>query len=215
MNRLNRPLEVKRIDELQGVFEGYGSVFGVEDHYRDVVERGAFAKTLAKWRAKGRLPALLWQHDSDRPIGVYEHMEEDEHGLAVRGRLLIEDVAQAREAWALIKAGAIGGLSIGYTTKQAEMDRQRGVLLLKEIDLWETSLVTFPANEDATITGIKTIRDFERFLRDSGFSRKEAVRIASNGFDRRDAESEADVEAADASRPRARRTRFWPRAWRS
>ena len=77
MNHLHRPLQVKSIDE-RGVFEGYGSVFGVEDHYREVVERGAFAKTLARWRAKGRMPALLWQHDRDKPIGVYEDMTEDE-----------------------------------------------------------------------------------------------------------------------------------------
>lgn len=199
MNRLHRPFEVKSIDE-RGVFEGYGSVFGVEDHYREVVTPGAFAKTLAKWRAKGRLPALLWQHDTDKPIGVYERMEEDERGLFVRGRLLVEDVPLAREAWALVRAGAIGGLSIGYATLLAEMDRKRGVLLLKEIDLWETSLVTFPANEEAVVTGIKTIRDFEKFLRDSGFSKREAVRIASNGFDRRDAgEEPEDLEAVKAA----------------
>lgn len=197
MNHLHRPLQVKSIDE-RGVFEGYGSVFGVEDHYREVVERGAFAKTLARWRAKGRMPALLWQHDRDKPIGVYEDMTEDEHGLAVRGRLLIDEVPLAREAWALVKAGAIGGLSIGYRTERAEFDDRRGVLLLKELDLWETSLVTFPANEAATVTSIKTIRDFEKFLRDSGFSKREAVRIASNGFDRRDAGEETDADAAEA-----------------
>lgn len=197
MNHLHRPLSVKSIDE-QGIFEGYGSVFGVEDHYREVVERGAFAKTLAKWRAKGRMPALLWQHDADKPIGVYEDMAEDEHGLYVRGRLIIDEVPLAREAWALIRAGAIGGLSIGYAVTRAEHDPGRGVLLLKEIDLWETSLVTFPANEAATVTSIKTIRDFEKFLRDSGFSKREAVRIASSGFDRRDAGDGSDMEAAEA-----------------
>lgn len=197
MYHLHRPLSVKSIDE-QGIFEGYGSVFGVEDHYREVVERGAFAKTLAKWRAKGRMPALLWQHDADKPIGVYEDMAEDEHGLYVRGRLIIDEVPLAREAWALIRAGAIGGLSIGYAVTRAEHDPKRGVLLLKEIDLWETSLVTFPANEAATVTSIKTIRDFEKFLRDSGFSKREAVRIASSGFDRRDAGDGSDMEAAEA-----------------
>lgn len=196
MNHLRRPLEVKSIDE-QGVFEGYGSVFGVEDHYRDVVEPGAFAKSLAKWRARDKFPALLWQHETDKPIGVYEDMAEDERGLYVRGRLLIDGVALAREAWALLKAGAIGGLSIGYRAVSEERDKS-GVNRLKEIDLWETSLVTFPANEAAAVTGIKTIRDFEKFLRDSGFSKREAVRIASNGFDRRDAGEETDAEAAEA-----------------
>ena len=91
MNHLNRPFEIKSIDE-QGIFEGYGNVFGVQDHYRDVVEPGAFTKTLQNWQTKGRLPALLWQHDSSKPIGVYESMSEDQYGLHVRGRLLIEDV---------------------------------------------------------------------------------------------------------------------------
>ena len=83
-------------------------------------------------------------------------MAEDEHGLQVRGRLLIDDVALAREAWALLKAGAIGGMSIGYNIRQEEWDNNR-ILHIKEIDLWEVSLVTFPANEQAGVTSIKTI----------------------------------------------------------
>ena len=199
MNHLNRPFEVKSIDE-QGLFEGYGNVFGVQDHYRDVVEPGAFSKTLQSWQAKGRLPALLWQHNSDKPIGVYESMREDHYGLHVRGRLLIDDVPLAREAWALLKAGAINGLSIGYSTVLEERDINR-VNHIKEIDLWEVSLVTFPANAESTVTHIKTIREFEKFLRDSGFSRQEAVRIASSGFEtQRDAaEDEAEEEAVQAA----------------
>lgn len=193
MMRLNRPLQVKSFDE-QGIFEGYGNVFGVEDHYRDVVEPGAFTKTLKQWQAKGRFPALLWQHNSDKPIGIYEHMEEDKHGLQVRGRLLVDDVPLAREAWALLKAGAITGLSIGYNTVLEERDVNR-VNHIKEVDLWEVSLVTFPANEQAGVTHIKTIREFERFLRDSGFSKNEALRIASSGFKaRRDADDEAEED---------------------
>lgn len=198
MNHLNRPFEIKSIDE-QGIFEGYGNVFGVQDHYRDVVEPGAFTKTLQNWQEKGRLPALLWQHDSSKPIGVYESMSEDQHGLHVRGRLLVEDVPLAREAWALLKAGAINGLSIGYSTVLEERDINR-VNHIKEIDLWEVSLVTFPANAESTVTHIKTIREFEKFLRDSGFSKQEALRIASNGFEtRRDADNEADDDAVKAA----------------
>lgn len=190
MMRLNRPLQVKSFDE-QGIFEGYGNVFGNVDHHRHIVEPGAFTKTLKQWQAKGRFPALLWQHDAEKPIGVFEHMAEDEHGLHVRGRLLIDEVSLAREAWALLKAGAIGGMSIGYNILQEERDSNR-ILHLKEIDLWEVSLVTFPANEQAGVTHIKTIREFERFLRDSGFSKNEALRIASSGFKaRRDADDEA------------------------
>lgn len=153
MNHLNRPLQVKSIDE-RGVFEGYGNVFGVEDHYRDVVEPGAFAASLKRWADRGRLPALLWQHDSSRPIGVYEAMAEDEHGLHVRGRLLIDDVALAREAWALLKVGAVNGLSIGFNAVREERDNDR-VNHIREIDLWEVSLVTFPANEAARVTDVK------------------------------------------------------------
>ena len=154
MKRLARPLTLKTFEDEKGVFTGYGNVFGKVDHYRDFVEPGAFTRTLERWRDKGRLPALLWQHDSSRPIGVYEAMREDEHGLLVRGRLLVEDVALAREAWALLKAGAINGLSIGFNAVQEERDRDR-VNHIKEIDLWEVSLVTFPANEAATITEVK------------------------------------------------------------
>ena len=153
MKHLHRPLEVKRVDE-RGVFEGYGSVFGVEDHYRDVVEPGAFVKSLAKWRARDKFPALLWQHDTDKPIGVYEDMAEDERGLYVRGRLLIEEVALAREAWALIRAGAVNGLSIGYRPVTEERGRD-GINRILEIDLWEVSLVTFPANEAGAVTDVK------------------------------------------------------------
>jgi HK97 family phage prohead protease len=180
--RMNRPLAVKSMEE-NGLFEGYASVFHVEDHYRDVVVPGAFAKSLDQWHRKGGMPALLWSHRHDSPIGVYETMEEDDHGLLVRGRLLVDDIALARETYALMKAGAVNGLSIGYRPVVEDYDKSTGINTLKEIDLWETSLVVFPANEAATITGIKTVREFEGFLRDAGFSKKEACRIASRGFD--------------------------------
>ena len=195
MKHTTRPLEIKSFEET-GVFEGYGSVFGNADWYGDVVMPGAFANSLAKWRAKGKLPPLLWQHAHDKPIGIYEDVAEDEHGLRVRGRLLVDEVALAREAYALLKAGAVSGLSIGYNTVREEYDQREKVNHLKEVELWETSLVTFPANEDATVSSVKTIRDFERFLRDAGFSRNEAKRIASQGFgDQRDAGEEASLIA--------------------
>lgn len=199
MMRLNRPLHINKLDDEKGIFEGYGNVFNVVDHHRHIVEPGAFLKSLNRWNNKGRFPALLWQHDTEKPIGIYEHMAEDEHGLQVRGRLLVDEVPLAREAWALLKAGAIGGLSIGYNTVQAEHDNNR-ILHIKEIDLWEVSLVTFPANEEAGVTHIKTIREFEKFLRDSGFSRREALQIASSGFkNRRDADDEAEEDGETAA----------------
>jgi phage head maturation protease len=114
-------------------------------------------------------------------------MAEDHHGLHVKGRLLVDDVAKAREVYALIKAGAVNGLSIGYRPLVEEFDRTTEVNRLKEVDLWETSLVVFPANEAAVVTSIKTIREFETFLREAGWSRAEAKHIASAGFAQREA----------------------------
>ena len=198
MKRLYRPIEIKARAEDDGVFEGYGSVFLVLDHYKDIVQPGAFSRSLEKWKGLGQLPPLLWQHQHDEPIGVYEEMREDEKGLFVRGRLLIDDIAKAREAWALLKAKAISGLSIGYAPVIEEYDRTTKINSLKEIDLWETSLVTFPANPAAVVTDVKTVRDFEEFLRDAGFSRKQACKIASHGFspDQRDAGEDEEIAAA-------------------
>lgn len=88
--RLDVPLTLKAVNDA-GEFEGYGSVFGVVDSYGDVVVRGAFEASLARWKEKGRLPAMLWQHDSAEPLGPYTEMREDENGLYVKGRLLIDD----------------------------------------------------------------------------------------------------------------------------
>ena len=92
---------------------------------------------------------MLWQHDPTRPIGVWDEVREDGKGLWVKGRLL-PDVAQAREAAALIQAGAIDGLSIGYRTLRAERDKA-GRRVLAEVELWEVSLVTFPMLAEAKV----------------------------------------------------------------
>jgi HK97 family phage prohead protease len=118
--------------------EGYASVFGQVDQGGDRVQRGAFARSLAG----GRKVRMLWQHDPREPIGVWDEVREDDRGLWVKGRILT-DVARGREAAALVAAGAIEGLSIGYRTRRAERDRD-GVRLLSEVELWEVSLVTFP-----------------------------------------------------------------------
>lgn len=177
---LARPFELKAINE-DGTFEGYGSVFGVEDWYQDVVIKGAFATSLAAWKLKGTMPSLCWQHDMQKVIGVYEEMREDDYGLYLRGRLLKDDVALAREAYALMKAKAVTGLSIGYRVKVDEYNRETDIRTLKELELWEVSLVTMPANDLARVESVKSIRDvtgLERFLRDAGgVSRKEAREI--------------------------------------
>ncbi len=120
---------------------GYASLFDVADQNGDVVAPGAFAASLRRLAGEGRSVKLLWQHDPAQPIGVWERVEEDRLGLSVRGRLLTE-VAKGAEAAALLSAGAVDGLSIGYRTIRAE--KTAGGRRLVELDLWEVSLVTFP-----------------------------------------------------------------------
>jgi HK97 family phage prohead protease len=92
---------------------------------------------------------MLWQHDPAQPIGVWDEVREDATGLYVKGRILTE-VARGQEAVALLAAGAIDGLSIGYRTLRAERDA-KGQRLLQELDLWEVSLVTFPMLAEARV----------------------------------------------------------------
>lgn len=171
---LERPFEIKAVED-NGVFEGFGSVFGNVDSYKEIVAPGAFAESLAGWKAAGRLPPVLWQHRSGEPIGPYLSMEEQAVGLHVKGQLLVDDVQRAKEARALMKAKAVNGLSIGFVTREDAYDRVTGIRTLKKIDLWEVSVVTFPANPAAQISSVKsaidaleTLRDAEAFLRDVG-----------------------------------------------
>jgi HK97 family phage prohead protease len=183
---LARPLEIKSIDD-SGTFEGYGSVFGNEDSYGDVVKHGAFTKTLADFKTKGKFPAMLWQHDSQQPIGVYTEMREDEHGLVVKGRLLINDDPLAKRAHAHMKAGSVSGLSIGYSVPKGggTWNEKDGVYELSQINLFEVSIVTFPANEQAQVSGVKsafeTVRSLEVFLRGAGMSKSEACALIAKG----------------------------------
>ena len=131
------------------VIEGYASLFGRTDGGGDVVVSGAYGGSLIRLGQAGVRVKMLWQHDPSRPIGVWETVREDETGLWVRGRLLTE-VAQGREAAALIEAGAIDGLSIGYRTIKAVRDKE-GRRRLEEIELWEVSLVTFPMLAEARV----------------------------------------------------------------
>lgn len=139
-------LEIKSVAE-DGSFEGYAAVFGNQDSHGDIVTKGAFKRTLGLWEEKGRQVPILWQHDPEKPIGVTTYMDEDDKGLKIKGQLFLE-VQQAREAYALLKGGALGGLSIGYKTVKA--DWQGKSRLLREVKLFENSLVTFPSNELAT-----------------------------------------------------------------
>ncbi|WP_439142606.1 HK97 family phage prohead protease [Planktotalea sp.] len=129
--------------------EGYASLFGLSDQGGDVVLKGAYAKSLEKLKEQGQHVKMLWQHDASEPIGVWDAVHEDDKGLYVKGRLL-EGVARGREAAALIVAGALDGLSIGYRTKKAKRDTG-GLRQLEELELWEVSLVTFPMLASARV----------------------------------------------------------------
>lgn len=195
LSRKSYPMEIKEISD-EGYFSGYGSVFDVVDDWDDVIVRGAFAETLQK-----KTPVMLWQHDSAEPIGIYERIREDEIGLWLEGRLLL-DLEKGREAYILLKNRAIRGLSIGFLPLAWEWETRDNtrVRVLKEIDLWEVSLVTFPANPKAVVDEVKTIRGLENFLRDAGFSRSEAraALAAVKADHQRDAEADDAKKAAVA-----------------
>ena len=145
------------------LIEGYASLFGAVDRGGDIVQRGAYTNSLKALTQAGRRVRMLWQHDPSEPIGVWDEVREDDQGLYVKGRLLT-DVARAREAAALLEAGAIEGLSIGYRTVKAAKD-DGGRRRLQELELWEVSLVTFPMLPEARV-GAKGDTPDDGLLRD-------------------------------------------------
>lgn len=159
---------------------GYGSVFGNEDKGGDIVMPGAFKACIAE----GRKPKMLWNHDPAQPIGAWDEMSEDERGLRMKGR--ISRKGKAGEIADLIEMGAIEGLSIGYRTQEYEMDAEKGVRKLTKLDLWETSVVTFPMNEMAGIYAMKAEdmdeRTLERAFKDMGHSRRMAKAMAGGAW---------------------------------
>lgn len=176
---LDMPFKIKAVSE-DGLFSGYGSVFGVVDSYKEVVAPGAFADSLAS-----RMPSLLWQHRSGEPVGVYTTVKEDSVGLYVEGKLALK-TARGAEAYELLKMGAVSGLSIGFISREDSYDKVSGVRTLKKLDLWEVSLVTFPANDSARVSGVKsiesitTLADAEAYLRDAGgLSKREACALVA------------------------------------
>ena len=212
MQTLDCGLEIKSLSD-EGVVEGYASIFNNVDHVGDKVMPGAFVDSLSKARQVGRTVKMLWNHDPSQPIGVWEDLAEDGKGLRGTGRLVME-VPKAREVHALMKAGAVGGLSIGYRTINSEP--QGNVRLLKQVELFEISPVTFPMNDRAKISSVKaegideiveklaagdrlTEREFERLVKGLGLSNSQAeraVRVHLKG------QGEPD-EAADEA------ARFW------
>lgn len=174
-----------------GTFDGYGSVWGVVDSYGEIVAPGAFTDSLKELEAKGRPVPVLWQHRAGEPIGAWSNLREDEKGLAGKAELLIADVAQAREAHALVKRKIVTGLSIGYWVRESSYDEKTGIRTLTKLDLVEISLVTFPANDDARVEAVKfklahgelpTEREMEKALRELGFSKTRAAGVVAHGL---------------------------------
>lgn len=197
MDKKTAPLlEIKALKD-SGEFEGYGSTFGGEpDAYGDVIADGAYSDSLAAHKAKGTMPKLFWQHNTSEPIGKWLEASEDTHGLLLKGKLNM-DVQRGREAHALLKAGDIDGLSIGYRIKEYSVDTDSGVWTLEKLDLIEVSVVSVGANENAVVSSVKaakaahdllerlkagdrlTEREFEKLLKGTlGFSDSQAERAA-------------------------------------
>jgi len=189
---------IKSMDDNTGEIVGYGSTFGgAPDSYGDIIAKGAFAKTLKRHKGKGTMPKMFWQHDPGEVIGKWIDAEEDETGLLMSGRLNM-DVQRGREAYALLKDDAIDGLSIGFSIDDYDKDEnENGVWHLKELTLYEVSVVSMGANENATISSVKsakaaqdvlellkagdrlTEREFETLLKGAlGFSNSQAERAA-------------------------------------
>jgi HK97 family phage prohead protease len=187
--------ETKRLDvawdgkleaEDDGTFSGYGSVFNVKDAYADVVMPGAFTRTLTEARSKGRMPMMLWQHDYTQPIGKWSEMSQDDRGLRVKGQIAINTRA-GRDAYELLKMGALDGLSIGFRTRKYTWNETSKVRELTDVDLVEVSPVAFPANDAARVQNVKsdglpTIREIEDILRDAGLSRTQAKALLADGY---------------------------------
>lgn len=148
-----------------GTFQGYASVFDTIDSDRDVIVKGAFQNSISLFKQGDRIIHLLWQHQSSEPIGVIDSMKEDAHGLFVRGRLLL-DVQRGREAYSLLKEQALRGLSIGFIPKEVDHNAH-GIRMIEQLDLFEISLVTFPANPSAHVHSVKSTRaeDSQHFMK--------------------------------------------------
>jgi len=199
-------IEVKseiKAESDDGTFEGYGSVFNNTDLGNDIIKGGAFTKSLNE-RGHGGVK-LLYQHKSDMPIGVFDEIREDSHGLYVKGRLALKTQA-GKEAYELLKMGALDGLSIGFRVnpKEVSYDKRKNQRIIKEVDLMEISLVTFPMNPKARVRQVKgeeiSIREWENGMREAfNLSRSEskiAAKAVNLAFTQRDVDDNAEMVEA-------------------
>jgi HK97 family phage prohead protease len=191
-----------------GTFKGYGSVFGNVDSYGEIVAPGSFSETLDAIKASGDPLPMLWQHRPGEPIGGYNVLSEDKKGLYVEGFLLKDAIPRANEAFQLMKARIVKGLSIGYYVRDSSYDEKTGIRTLKKLDLQEVSVVTFPANTAAQIEEVKagiahgrlpSLPEFEDILREAGFSKSQAAVIANRGLKHLIDRSESGGEGGNPS----------------
>lgn len=189
MERLQVPFELKQVSEDDKrffIFEGLASTFGNTDLVDDIVEKGAFLDSLAV-----RMPKVLWQHDTNEPIGMPESLFETEQGLLIKGKLPKNDTFVSGRVIPQMMIGSISSMSIGFTVKDFEI--RDGIRHLKEIDLFEISLVTFPANPAATVNNFKSIthdklsrittrKEYNELLKQTGCFSKQAREFLAAQF---------------------------------
>jgi len=181
-------LKIKSVEE-DGTFTGYGSVFGNTDSMNEIIAKGAFTESILQHKQNKTMPAMLWQHDFRQVIGKYTELKEDDNGLYVEG--LLAKTARGKEALELLRMDAISGMSIGYMPQKYEVDEETDVITHIEVALWEVSLVTFPANNEARVADVKAMLEngelptktkLESLLRNAGFSRKQAKGLIARGY---------------------------------
>lgn len=200
-----------------GEFSGYASVWGSVDLGGDMIERGAYTKTLDEWHNKGQLPQLLYYHNDQIIIGDWLEMREDDKGLFVKGRLWVKGdlrIESAVMAYNVLRGTSVKGLSIGYRARDYEIQEQidgSQIRLLKEIELFEVSIAPYSMEPKAKVHAVKSLtdedgqiltkREVEKVLRDAKLSRRQAKAFIGGGYDAlvRDEQSVVDVEDRDDS----------------
>lgn len=211
VKRLAKPFTFKGVDEAQGKIVGHGSVFDdphptsswmLGDDWQDVVRPGAFRRTLADHKSRGVMPQMFLQHDRwSLPCGGWTSASEDEDGLALEGQILTDSARpEIKDLYPLVKRGWVSGLSIGFVPVKAKLDEKAKIRELVEVELQEISIVTFPGNDSARITDVKSAdpallkRKIEEALRDAGLSRTQAKALIAKGWE---ALALRDAAAAD------------------
>ncbi|ENM2831969.1 HK97 family phage prohead protease [Vibrio cholerae] len=150
-------LEIKSLDSNQeiGLFTAYANTKWHVDNARDCTVDNAYSRSIRLAKETGRMPKMLLQHDHNKVIGVWLEMEEDEHGLRVKGQLAL-NTTLGRETYELMKLGALDSLSIGYIVKEEQYNPEQRITYLIDLDIKEISIVTFPCDEQSLVDSVKS-----------------------------------------------------------